>query len=418
MSENSALGESTMIVSEVDSRPRDIAIHRPLGKASALEVSVVIPCLNEADTLEACIAKAQRALGEHRISGEIIVADNGSTDGSQAIATRMGARLVHVEAKGYGNALMGGIAAARGRFVIMGDADDSYDFLQLPRFVNKLREGFDLVQGCRFPSGGGTVLPGAMPFLHRWWGNPMFSRMARGMFHTAIHDVYCGMRGFTKDLYDRLGQRCTGMEFATEMIIKASLFREKVAEVPITLYPDGRKSHAPHLKTFRDGWRTVRFFLMFCPRWLFTIPGGVLVFLGMVGYAVAMPGLHLGGVAFDAHTLLFASLLILCGYQSILFAIFTKTFAISEGLMPQDPQLARFFKIVNLERGLILSAATILVGIILLAAAINQWRLASFGALDYAETMRLVVPGVTLTALGFQTMLSSFFVSILGMRRR
>jgi len=418
MSDNSALGELTMIVSEFDSRSKDVAIHRPPRKASELEVSVVIPCLNEADSLEACIAKAQRALGEHRISGEIIVADNGSTDGSQAIATRMGARLVHVEAKGYGNALMGGIAAARGRFVIMGDADDSYDFLQLPRFVNKLREGFDLVQGCRFPSGGGTVLPGAMPFLHRWWGNPMFSRMARGMFHTAIHDVYCGMRGFTKDLYDRLGQRCTGMEFATEMIIKASLFREKVAEVPITLYPDGRKSHAPHLKTFRDGWRTVRFFLMYCPRWLFTIPGGVLVFLGMVGYAVAMPGLHLGGVAFDAHTLLFASLLILCGYQSILFAIFTKTFAISEGLMPQDPQLARFFKIVNLERGLILSAATILVGIILLAAAINQWRLASFGALDYAETMRLVVPGVTLTALGFQTMLSSFFVSILGMRRR
>jgi len=418
MSDNSALGELTMIVSEFDSRSKDVAIHRPPRKASELEVSVVIPCLNEADSLEACIAKAQRALGEHRISGEIIVADNGSTDGSQAIATRMGARLVHVEAKGYGNALMDGIAAARGRFVIMGDADDSYDFLQLPRFVNKLREGFDLVQGCRLPSGGGTVLPGAMPFLHRWWGNPMFSRMARVMFHTAIHDVYCGMRGFTKDLYDRLGQRCTGMEFATEMIIKASLFREKVAEVPITLYPDGRKSHAPHLKTFRDGWRTVRFFLMFCPRWLFTIPGGVLVFLGMVGYAVAMPGLHLGGVAFDAHTLLFASLLILCGYQSILFAIFTKTFAISEGLMPQDPQLARFFKIVNLERGLILSAATILVGIILLAAAINQWRLASFGALDYAETMRLVVPGVTLTALGFQTMLSSFFVSILGMRRR
>ena len=407
-----------MMVPDVDSRSKDIATQSFPRKGTTLEVSVVIPCLNEADTLEACIAKAQRALGEHRISGEIIVADNGSTDGSQAIATRMGARLVHVEAKGYGNALMDGIAAARGRFVIMGDADDSYDFLQLPRFVNKLREGFDLVQGCRLPSGGGTVLPGAMPLLHRWWGNPMFSRMARVMFHTAIHDVYCGMRGFTKDLYDRLGQRCTGMEFATEMIIKASLFREKVAELPITLYPDGRKSHAPHLKTFRDGWRTLRFFLMYCPRWLFTIPGGVLVFLGMVGYAVAMPGLRLGGVAFDAHTLLFASLAILCGYQSILFAIFTKTFAISGGLMPEDPQLARFFKIVNLERGLILSAATILVGIILLAAAINQWRLASFGTLDYAQTMRLVVPGVTLTALGFQTMLSSFFVSILGMRRR
>ena len=418
MSDNSVLGESTTIVSEVDSRSKNIAIQWPPRKASAPEVSVVIPCLNEADTLEACIAKAQRALGEHRINGEIIVADNGSTDGSQAIATRMGTRLVYVEAKGYGNALMGGIAAARGRFVIMGDADDSYDFLQLPRFVDKLREGFGLVQGCRLPSGGGTVLPGAMPFLHRWWGNPMFSRMARGMFHTAIHDVYCGMRGFTKDLYDRLDQRCTGMEFATEMIIKASMFGEKVAEVPITLHPDGRKSHTPHLKTFRDGWRTLRFFLMYCPRWLFTIPGGVLVFLGMVGYAVAMPGLRLGGVAFDAHTLLFASLAILCGYQSILFSIFTKTFAINEGLIPEDPELARFFKLVNLERGLILSAATVVVGIILLAAAINQWRLASFGTLDYAQTMRLVVPGVTLTALGFQTILSSFFVSILGMSRR
>jgi glycosyltransferase involved in cell wall biosynthesis len=379
---------------------------------------VVIPCLNEAETLEACIMKAQQALCENRISGEIIVADNGSTDGSQAIATAMGAHLVHVEAKGYGNVLMGGIAAARGRFVIMGDADNSYDFLQLPRFVDKLREGFALVQGCRLPSGGGTVLPGAMPFLHRWWGNPMFSRMARRMFRTAVHDVYCGMRGFTKEVYNRLGQRCTGMEFATEMIIKASLFREKIAEVPITLHPDGRKSHAPHLRTFRDGWRTLRFFLMYCPRWLFTIPGGILIFLGMIGYAVAMPGLRFGGVAFDAHTLLFASLVILCGYQSILFAIFTKTFAVSEGLMPEDPQMARFFKLINLERGLILSVATILVGIILLAAAINQWRLASFGTLDYGQTMRLVVPGVTLTALGFQTMLSSFFVSILGMRRR
>jgi glycosyltransferase involved in cell wall biosynthesis len=418
MSKNSLLEEPTINISEVESRSKDLTIQWTSRKPTALEVSVVIPCLNEADTLEACVAKAQRALGEHRISGEIIVADNGSTDGSQAIATRMGARLVHVEPKGYGNALMGGIEAARGRFVIMGDADDSYDFLQLPRFVDKLREGFGLVQGCRLPSGGGTVLPRAMPFLHRWWGNPMFSRMARRMFHTAIHDVYCGMRGFSKELYERLDQRCTGMEFATEMIIKASLFREKIAEVPVTLRPDGRRAHAPHLKTFRDGWRTLRFFLMYCPRWLFTIPGGVLVFLGMVGYVVAMPGFRLGGVAFDAHTLLFASLAILCGYQSILFAIFTKTFAISERLIPEDPQLARFFEIVNLERGLILSAATILAGLILLSAAINQWWLVSFGDLDYAHTMRLVVPGVTLTALGFQTMLSSFFVSILGMRRR
>src|SRR6266496_1451581 len=284
MSDNSALGESTMTVSEVDSRSKDIAIQRPPRKASALEVSVVMPCLNEADTLEACIAKAQRALGEHRISGEIIVADNGSTDGSQAIATRMGARLVHVEAKGYGNALMGAIAAARGRFVIMGDADDSYDFLQLPRFVNKLREGFELVQGCRLPAGGGTVLPGAMPFLHRWWGNPMFSLFARWWFGAPVNDVYCGLRAFRKDFYQRLDQRCTGMEFATEMIIKSSLYHAKIAEMHIPLHPDGRKAHAPHLITFRDGWRTLRFFLMYSPRWLFLHPGILLIVLGILGY--------------------------------------------------------------------------------------------------------------------------------------
>lgn len=384
-----------------------------------LEVSVVMPCLNEADTLATCIGKAQQALKESNISGEIVVADNGSSDGSQAIAAQLGARVVKVEAKGYGNALMGGIAAARGKFVIMGDADDSYDFREIPRFVERLRQGYDLVQGCRLPTGGGKVMPGAMPLLHRWWGNPMFSVMARSWFRArSIHDVYCGLRGFTKEFYGRLNQRCTGMEFATEMIIKASLFGEKIAEVPITLHPDGRKSHAPHLKTFRDGWRTLRFFLMYCPRWLFVIPGASLILLGLIGYGLAIPGTRLGGVNFDAHTLLFASLAILCGYQSILFAVFTKTFAISEGLMPEDPAMTRFFQAVDLERGLIVAGGTLLLGLGLLAAAVNQWRLADFGDLDYAKTMRLVVPGVTLTALGFQTVLSSFFVSILGMRRR
>jgi glycosyltransferase involved in cell wall biosynthesis len=385
---------------------------------SKLEVSVVMPCLNEADTLEACVTKAQRVLRKHGIKGEVIVADNGSTDGSQAIAIRMGARLVHVEPKGYGNALMGGIAAARGKFVIMGDADDSYDFLQLSRFVEKLREGFDLVQGCRLPAGGGTVQPGAMPFLHRWWGNPMFSIMTRWMFHAPIHDVYCGMRGFAKELYDRLDQRCTGMEFATEMIIKASLFGADIAEVPITLHPDGRKSHAPHLKTFRDGWRTLRFFLMYSPRWLFLIPGLLLVLLGVIGYGIAMPGLTLKGIKFDAHTLLFASLAILCGYQAILFAIFTKTFAINEGLMPGDQRLNQLFQLVNLERGLIIAAAALLIGVVLLLTAVDQWRWVEFGDLEYSRTMRLIIPGVTLTALGFQTSLSSFFVSILGMHRK
>ena len=330
------------------------------NQASELELSIVMPCLNEADTLATCIEKAQRALRDAQISGEVVIADNGSTDGSQAIAERMGARVVPVAAKGYGNALMGGIAAARGQYIIMGDADDSYDFLEAPKFVQKLREGFSLVQGCRLPAGGGTVLPGAMPFLHRWLGNPMFSLMTRHWFHAPIHDVYCGLRGFTKELYNRLDQRCVGMEFATEMIIKSSLYKEKIAEVPITLHPDGRKAHAPHLRTFRDGWRTLRFFLMYCPRWLFLFPGATLILLGLLGYAVAMPGLTFGGLTFDAHTLLFASLAILCGYQSILFALFTKTFAISEGLMPEDPRMNRFFSVINLERGLILAVGTLL----------------------------------------------------------
>ena len=383
------------------------------------EVSVVMPCLNEADTLATCIEKAIRALADHNIVGEIIVADNGSTDGCQAIAMKLGSRLINVKERGYGNALMAGIAAARGRYVIMGDADDSYDFREIPRFIKKLREGYDLVQGCRLPVGGGKIIPGAMPFLHRWWGNPMFSIMARHWFMAkAVHDVYCGLRGFTKGFYRQLDQRCTGMEFATEMIIKASLFGARVAEVPITLHPDGRKTHAPHLKTFRDGWRTLRFFLMYCPRWLFLIPGVVLVALGLLGYVIAMPGLTFNGVTFDAHTLLFASLAILCGFQSITFHVLTKTFAINEHLMPADPFMTRYYRVVSLERGLIAALVALLLGVVLLLAAVNEWRLTGFGNLDYAHTMRLVVPGVTAVALGFQTILSSFFTSILGMHRR
>lgn len=383
-----------------------------------LEVSVVLPCLNEADTLATCIEKAQRALREHHIVGEIIVADNGSTDGSQAIAAGKGARIVKVDARGYGNALMGGIAAARGKYIIMGDADDSYNFLEVPKFVDKLRAGFGLVQGCRLPSGGGRIMPRAMPFLHRWWGNPMFTMMARWMFGTPVHDVYCGFRGFRKDLYARLDQRCTGMEFATEMIIKASLRGEKIAEVPITLHPDGRKAHKSHLRTLRDSWRTLRFFLLYSPRWLYLIPGAAFILAGLLGYVVAMPGFVIMGLAFDAHTLLFSSLAILCGYQSILFAIFTKTFAITEGLIPEDPSMDRFFKLVNLERGLIIGATSLLIGLVLLMVAVNQWQATHFGQLDYAKTMRWVIPGATLTALGFQTILSSFFVSILGLRRK
>jgi glycosyltransferase involved in cell wall biosynthesis len=383
-----------------------------------IEVSVVMPCLNEADTLEACILRAKRGLESSAIVGEIVVADNGSTDASPSIARMAGARVVDAPLPGYGNALMAGIAGSRGRYIVMGDADSSYDFLEIPRFVAALREGHDLVQGCRLPAGGGTVMPGAMPFLHRWWGNPMFSSMARRWFKAPIHDVYCGLRAFTRDHYDSLDQRCTGMEFATEMIIKSSLRRSRIGEVPITLHPDGRKTHAPHLKTFRDGWRTLRFFLMYSPRRLFLIPGAMLIASGVLGYLVAMPGLSIGRLTFDAHTLLFASVAILCGYQSILFAIFTKTFAITEGLIPADATFDRFFSIVNLERGLLLGGASLLAGLVLLGAALNEWRVHDFGTLVYSHTMRWVIPGSTLTALGFQTILSSFFVSILGLRRR
>src|SRR5687767_8762472 len=273
---------------------------------------------------------------------------------------------------------MGGIAAARGRFIIMGDADDSYDFLEIPKFVKKLREGYDIVQGCRLPAGGGRVLPGAMPKLHRWWGNPMFSAMARKWFRTPIHDIYCGLRGFTKSFYEDLNQRCTGMEFATEMIIKASLYHARIAEVPITLHRDGRKSHAPHLKTFRDGWRTLRFFLMYSPRWLFLMPGILLILSGLVGYALAIPGVTSFGVTFDAHTLLFSSLFLLLGYQSILFAIFTKTFAISEGLLPENRRMKRFFARVNLEKGLVAGTVALIFGVALLLMAVYGWWLIDF----------------------------------------
>jgi hypothetical protein len=300
----------------------------------------------------------------------------------------------------------------------MGDADDSYDFREIPRFVEKLREGYDLVQGCRLPHGGGQVMPGAMPLLHRWWGNPMFTFLSRWWFGVPVNDIYSGFRGFTKELYTRLDQRCTGMEFATEMIIKASLREAKITQVPITLHPDGRKAHAPHLKTFRDGWRTLRFYMLYTPRWLFLIPGALLMLLGVIGYSVALPGLTLKQVTFDAHTLVFSSLFFLAGFQTAQFAVFTKTFAIREGLLPPDARIDALLRIVTLERGIIISFCALLGGLLLLLMAVNRWRLVDFGALDYAETMRLVVPGATLTTLAIQTFFSSFVLSMLTLSRR
>ncbi len=377
-----------------------------------------MPCLNEADTVATCVEKACRALLEAGIHGEVLVADNGSSDGSQALAEAAGARVVSVAERGYGAALMGGIAAARGRYVIMGDADDSYDFRELPKFVVKLREGNDLVQGCRLPSGGGRVLPGAMPPLHYWFGNPFFSLLARRWFGCPVRDVYCGLRGFSREFQAGLGQRCTGMEFATEMVLKAALARAAIAEVPITLHPDGRKSHPPHLQTFRDGWRTLRLLLLYSPRSLFLTPGLVLLALGLLGYAVALPGVQVGRVTFDAHTLLFASLALIVGLQSVLFFLVTKAYAISEGLLPPDPRLRRFLDFVQLETGLLLGFVGCMAGTALLLTAINDWRLADFGRLDYAHTMRWVIPGATLIALGVQAAMSSFLVSLLAMQRR
>lgn len=384
---------------------------------SDIELSVVMPCLNEKDSLATCVGKALTALKTRGIRGEVIVADNGSTDGSQDIARSLGARVVDVQERGYGNALRGGIAAARGKWVLMGDADDSYDFRVIGDFYDKLKEGHDIVQGCRLPRGGGTVMPGAMPPSHRWLGNPMFTRMANIWFDVPVSDVYCGMRAFRRDFYNSLDLRCTGMEFATEMLIKSSLFEGRIAEIPITLHRDGRVAHAPHLRTFRDGWRTLRFFLLYSPRWLFFMPGLLMMLLGIVGYGIVLSRTVIGTLHFDAHSLLFASLFIIMGYQAVLFAVSAWTFATAEGLMPMTTRLKGWFALVDLEKGLLAGGLSMLFGLVLLGHAVLTWRSAGYGELDYSQTMRWVIPGVTLMAIGFQTVLSSLFLSVLGMQR-
>ena len=383
-----------------------------------VEVSVVMPCLDEHETVGVCVQKAVGALTQSGLTGEVIVADNGSTDGSVEIAESLGARVVGVQERGYGHALRGGIQAARGRYVIMGDADDSYDFRDVPRFVGELRKGYDLVQGCRLPSGGGTVLPGAMPWLHRWLGNPVLSWLARLMFRTPIRDIYCGMRGFTRASFDALDLQSTGMEFATEMIIKASLFGQRIHQIPITLSPDGRQTRRPHLRTFRDGWRTLRFFLIFSPRWLFWYSGWGLILLGVLGYAIALPGFTIAGATFDAHTLVVASMLLLLGTQSTIFAILTTTYAIKQGFRPPSARVDRFFAIFTLERGAVVGLVGILLGSLIILVATISWYRTGFGPLDYATTMRVVVPGATMVTLGTGVILSSFLCSMLGLDHR
>jgi hypothetical protein len=381
-----------------------------------IEVSVVMPCLNEAETLESCIRKAQRALLDANIAGEIIVADNGSSDGSIEIAQRLGAQVVKVQDKGYGNALMSGIEAGRGKFIVMGDADDSYDFAHIPRFVEQLRRGSDLVMGNRFRGG---IQKGAMPPLHQYFGNPALTRLGRLFFgNRSVGDFYCGLRGFRKQAYERMGLRTTGMEFATEMVVKATLLKMRVAEVPTTLSTDGR-SRPPHLRTWLDGWRTLRFFLLYSPRWLFLYPGlGLMLFGTLLGAWLLPAPRTVAAVTFDVHTLLYAAVFVLLGFQAIAFAVFTKLFAISEGLHPPDPTLDKAFRYITLEVGLLAGALLILAGFGVSVYAVGFWQSRHFGPLDYAQTMRLVIPASLFLTLGGQTVFASFFLSVLGLRRR
>ena len=369
-----------------------------------------MPCLNEAETLAVCIQKAQQAIERDGLVAEIIVADNGSTDGSQVIARELGVRVVAIARKGYGSALIGGINAARGRFVVMGDADDSYDFTAIAPLIDKLREGYDLVVGNRFRGG---IESGAMPWSHRWIGNPVLTLISRVFFRTPVGDAHCGLRGFRKDAYDRMTLRATGMEFASEMVIKASLKRMRITEVPVTLRPDGR-SRPPHLRTWRDGWRHLRFMLLFSPRWLFLYPGLLLFAAGMLISVALLPGpLRVAGLNLDIHTLLVAGFLSLLGYQLVLFAIFTKIFAIRSGFHPPYPPLERLGRYVTLEVGLAAGALMVLIGVVALVVAVASWSAVGFGSLNPSLTMREVIPAVVLLALGTQTIFASFFISIL-----
>lgn len=386
-------------------------------ESGELELSIVMPCLDEADTVGACVMKARAALAKLGVPAEVVVADNGSRDRSVQIAEELGARVVHVEERGYGAALMGGIEAAKGRFIIMGDADDSYDFGQIHRFYERLCEGADLVQGCRLASGGGKVMPGAMPWLHRF-GNPALSWLVRKMFNAPVHDVYCGMRGFRRALYFRLDQRCTGMEFATEMIIKSTLFGARISEIPIVLHPDGRRAHRPHLRTFRDGWKTLRFFLLQSPRWLFLAPAMALMFACCLGYFAVFSKLNPFNIAWDAHTLLVATLTGLVAVQVGSCGLLARVFAGFEGLLPLDARIEKLSHTFTLERCLMFSGALMAGGMGVIAWKTQQWLAGGFAALDYSQTMRLMIPAVGAVALGAQLASSSFLLSVLRLRRR
>lgn len=374
-----------------------------------MELSIVMPCLDEAETLEICIRKGQGYLARSGLEGEVVIADNGSTDGSQEIAARCGARVVDVPEKGYGAALIGGIAAAQGTYVIMADADDSYDFENLDPFIEHLRDGADLVMGNRFAGG---IAPDAMPPLHRYLGNPVLSFAGRLFFRSNIRDFHCGLRGFRRDSIVALGLSSTGMEFASEMVVKATLSDLRIDEVPTTLSPDGR-SRPPHLRSWHDGWRHLRFLMLYSPRWLFFYPGLLLSAIGLLlGTVLAITPIDLGSVQLDVSTLVVASGLAIIGYQSIWFAVLSKSFASREGLLPMDTRVDRFRQVFPLEKALGAAGLGVLVGLIGLIIASVRW---DFSPQDARQSLRVVVPSMTVLILGVQTALSSLLLSVLSL---
>jgi len=380
-----------------------------------VELTIVMPCLNEAETLEKCIVKAKAYLERAKIEGEVVIGDNGSTDGSQDIARRCGARVVDVPRRGYGAAIMGAVEAARGKYVIMGDSDDSYDFSNLDKYVEKLREGYDLVMGNRFKGG---IQPGAMPFLHKYLGNPVLSFIGRLFFRSDIGDFHCGLRGFRQDLVSRLGLQTTGMEFASEMVVKSTLFNVKIAEVPTTLAPDGR-SRPPHLRTWRDGWRHLRFLLIYSPRWLFIYPGILLVALGLVFGGLIIHGpVAIGSANLDTNTLLYAGTAVVVGFQALVFGLLTRVYGMVGGFLPPRPSLQKIAEEGMLERGLVAGLLVFLAGIGLGVWSVLRWKGAHFGLLVYPDILRIVIPSAVAIIVGLQMVLGAFFLSVLLIKHK
>ncbi len=384
-----------------------------VNRSGGVELSVVMPCLDESKTLGVCVRKALGFFAEADVVGEVIVADNGSTDGSLEIAEGLGVRVVNVAERGYGNALSAGIDAARGRYIIMGDADDSYDFSALGPFLEKLRGGDDLVMGNRF-SGG--IQDGAMPVLHRYFGNPLLTGIGRLFFKSACGDFYCGLRGFSREAYRGMRPGSTGMEFALEMLVRATMFGLRVSEVPTTLSTDA-PGRTRHLRTWRDGWRSLRFFMLFSPRWLFWYPGLALVCVGgLVGLWLLPGAKEVGGVTLDVHTLLFAGTAVTLGYQSLVFAACAKVLAINAGLHPPSRRFEWLRRKATLEVCLVVGGLWVAVGVVLGGLALGGWSAQRFGDLDPLHTMRLVIPSVLALTLGVQTVFAGCFLGLLGMR--